>query len=134
MFVALNGCTSEAAHLAFNLALPTETVGTKLLALPDREITWIRRLYEKAVAGFYDVVLSGSGWRIDAGKAIGWLIEHKTSGIDKILPSMRTDVVLDHHGAGRRIVIDTKFTSIVRGGGTGKNPYAASMFIRYMPT
>ncbi len=105
-----------AANLAFDLALPTETTGNKLLALPDREIEWVRRLYEKAVAGFYDVVLSGSGWRIDAGKVIGWLIEHKTSGIDKILPSMRTDVVLDHHGAGRRIVIDTKFTSIVTRG------------------
>ncbi len=105
-----------AAHLAFDLALPTEATGTRLLAIPDREITWVRRLYEKAVAGFFDVVLSPSGWRIDAGKTIGWLIDKKTSGIDKILPSMRTDVVLDHHDTGRRIVIDTKFTSIVTRG------------------
>lgn len=106
----------EAAHLAFDLALPTEASGSKLLTLPDREITWVRRLYEKAVAGFYDVVLSPKGWRVDAGKTIGWLIEDKTPGIDKILPSMRTDVVLDHHGSGHRIVIDTKFTSIVTRG------------------
>ena len=106
----------EAAHLAFDLALPTEASGSKLMTLPDREITWVRRLYEKAVAGFYDVVLSPKGWRVDAGKTIGWLIEDKTPGIDKILPSMRTDVVLDHHGSGHRIVIDTKFTSIVTRG------------------
>lgn len=106
----------EAAHLAFDLALPTEASGSKLLSLPDREITWVRRLYEKAVAGFYDVVLSPKGWRVDAGKTIGWLIEDKTPGINKILPSMRTDVVLDHHGSGHRIVIDTKFTSIVTRG------------------
>jgi hypothetical protein len=31
----------------------------------------------------------------------------------KILPTMRTDIVLDHAASGRRIVIDTKFTSIV---------------------
>lgn len=105
-----------AAHLAFDLALPTEATGSKLLALPDREITWVRRLFEKAVAGFYDVVLSGGGWHVDAGKTISWLIERKTSGIEKILPSMRTDVILDHHGAGRRIVIDTKFTSILTQG------------------
>ncbi len=105
-----------AAHLAFDLALPTETTGTKLLAIPEREITWVRRLYEKAVAEFFDVVLSPYGWRIDAGKTIGWLIDKKTSGIDKILPSMRTDVVLDHHDTGRRIVIDTKFSSIVTRG------------------
>ena len=106
----------SAAHLAFNLALPTEATGTKHLSLPDREITWIRKLYEKGIAGFYDVVLSGKGWRVDAGKTINWLIESKSPGIDKILPSMRTDIILDHLGAGRRIVIDTKFNSVVTRG------------------
>jgi 5-methylcytosine-specific restriction enzyme subunit McrC len=105
-----------AAHLAFNLALPTEVVGTKHLSLPNREITWIRKLYEKGVAGFYDVVLSGQGWRVNAGKTIGWLIDSKSPGIDKILPSMRTDIVLDHPGERRRIVIDTKFNSVVTRG------------------
>ncbi len=106
----------SAAHLAFNLALPTEAAGAKQLSLPDREITWIRKLYEKGIAGFYDVVLAGKGWRVDAGKTIGWLIESKTPGIDKILPSMRTDIILDHSGEGRRIVIDTKFNSVVTRG------------------
>ena len=106
----------SAAHLAFNLALPTEAAGSKHLSLPDREITWIRKLYEKGIAGFYDVVLSGQEWRIDAGKTMGWLIKSKSSGIDKILPSMRTDIILDHAGAGRRIVIDTKFNSVVTRG------------------
>jgi 5-methylcytosine-specific restriction endonuclease McrBC regulatory subunit McrC len=31
---------------------------------------------------------------------------------DKILPMMRTDVILDYAGSGRRIVIDTKFNSL----------------------
>ena len=105
-----------AAHLAFDLALPTEEAGIQSLALPDRDIIWVRRLFEKAVAGFYDVVLSGSGWNVSAGKTINWLIDNKTPGIDKILPSMRTDIVLDHQGFGRRIVIDTKFTSIITRG------------------
>lgn len=106
----------SAAHLAFNLALPTEAAGTKHLSLPDREITWIRKLYEKGVAGFYDVVLSGQGWRVDAGKTIGWLIDSKSPGIDKILPSMRTDISLDHPSVGRRIIIDTKFNAVVTRG------------------
>lgn len=106
----------SAAQLALNLALPTESAGAKNLSLPDREITWIRKLYEKGLAGFYDVVLSGKGWRVDAGKTIGWLAENKSSGIDKILPSMRTDIILDHSDAGRRIVIDTKFNSVVTRG------------------
>jgi 5-methylcytosine-specific restriction enzyme subunit McrC len=104
------------AHLAFNLALPTESAGAKNLSLPDREITWIRKLYEKGLAGFYDVVLSGKGWRVDAGKTIGWLVENKSPGMDKILPSMRTDIILNHSDAGRRIVIDTKFNSVVTRG------------------
>ena len=95
-----------AAHLAFNLALPTEAAGAKQLSLPDREITWIRKLYEKGIAGFDDVVLSKNGWQI----------ESKSLGIDKILPSMRTDIILDHSDAGRRIVIDTKFNSVVTRG------------------
>jgi len=105
-----------AAHLAFNLALPSEAAGTKNLSLPDREITWVRRLYEKGVAGFYDVVLSRQGWRVNAGKVFAWLIEDKSPEIDRILPSMRTDIVLDSEVEGRRIVIDTKFNSVVTQG------------------
>jgi 5-methylcytosine-specific restriction enzyme subunit McrC len=104
------------AQLALSLALPTESAGTKNLSLPDREITWIRKLYEKGLAGFYDVVLSGKGWRVDAGKTIGWLVENKSPGIDKILPFMRTDIILNHSDAGHRIVIDTKFNSVVTRG------------------
>lgn len=105
-----------AAKLAFDLTLPTEAAGTNLLSLPDREETWVRRLFERAVGGFYDVVLSPEGWRVQCGRTLGWQIEQKTAGIDKILPTMRTDVVLDHAPSGQRIVIDTKFTSIVTSG------------------
>lgn len=105
-----------AAKLAFDLALPTEVAGTNVLTLPDRDVIWVRRLFEKAVGGFYQVVLQPRGWQVRCGGTLGWQIEHKTSGIDKILPTMRTDVVLDHAPSGTRIVIDTKFTSIVTSG------------------
>lgn len=105
-----------AAKLAFDLTLPTESLGHSVLSLPDREVTWVRRLFERAVGGFYGVVLGPRGWRVRCGGTLGWQIEQKTPGIDQILPTMRTDVVLDHPPSGRRIVIDTKFTSIVTGG------------------
>lgn len=105
-----------AAKLAFDIALPTEAAGMHVLSTPDREAAWVRRLFERAVGGFYDVVLSPRGWRIRCGGMLGWQIEQKTAGIDKILPTMRTDVVLDYPPSGRRIVIDTKFTSIVNSG------------------
>lgn len=105
-----------AAKLAFNLVLPTEISGDQSLAIPEREITWVRRLYEKAIGGFYDVVLSPKGWRVATGRCLQWSITGKTPGIDKILPSMRTDIILDNHSRGKRIVIDTKFTSLLING------------------
>ncbi|MCL4552293.1 MAG: 5-methylcytosine-specific restriction endonuclease system specificity protein McrC [Candidatus Marsarchaeota archaeon] len=104
------------AKLAFDLALPTESSGVHQLALPEREVTWVRRLYEKAVAGFYSVVLSPKGWHVAAGRPLAWPIGDKTSGIDRILPSMRTDIILDNPAMARRVVIDTKFTSLITHG------------------
>lgn len=107
----------HAALLAFNLGLPTEYEGTKLLLLPNREILWwVRKLYEKGVAGFYKEVLSEKGWAVNPGRRLDWSREGETSGIRRILPSMQTDIVLDHRDKKRRIIIDTKFNSIVTRG------------------
>ena len=105
-----------AAKLAFDLALPLEATGENTLPLPEREAIWVRRLFERAVGGFYDVVLSPQGWQVQRGGTMGWQIEQKTAGIDRILPTMRTDIVLDHPSTRQRIVIDTKFTAIVTSG------------------
>jgi 5-methylcytosine-specific restriction enzyme subunit McrC len=106
----------SAAKLAFDLALPTEASGAHSLALPDREESWVRRLYERAVGGFFDVLLSPKGWQVTRGSTLAWQIEGRTMGINKILPMMRTDVVLDHRASGRRVVIDTKFNSMLTSG------------------
>ena len=106
-----------AARLAFDLALPTEGVGANVLPLPDREDRWVRRLFERAVGGFYKVVLSPEGWRVSPGRMLKWQIEWRTARIDGILPNMKTDIVLDHPPSGRRIVVDTKFNRSQVGGG-----------------
>jgi 5-methylcytosine-specific restriction enzyme subunit McrC len=103
-----------AAQLAFHLALPTEEAGWRQLSAPDREEQWARKLFEKAVGGFYHVVLSPRRWKVSAGSTIHWPYERHTDGIRSILPAMRTDIVLEHPTG--RIIIDTKFTSIVKGG------------------
>jgi 5-methylcytosine-specific restriction enzyme subunit McrC len=105
----------EAAKLALEFALPTE-VGTSELPLPDREGTWVRNLFEKAVAGFYEVALKPHGWKVKRGTNWYWQAASKTDGISAILPNMKTDVVLEDPVGQRRIVIDTKFTSIVTQG------------------
>ncbi len=105
-----------AAQLAFDLALPTETAGSRNLSSPSREPRWVRKLYEKAIAGFYDVTLTQPRWRVHPGRQLDWSKGKKTKGIDNILPKMLTDIVIDDIILDHRIIIDTKFTSILKSG------------------
>ena len=122
-----------AAELAFNLRFPTEDPGQLRLSAPDRNEYWARRLFEAAVGGFYDTVLSPQGWLVRTGTVMNWQVESPTAGIEQILPRMKTDIVLespdDRTGEGTsRVVIDTKFTNVV---GTGQfgNPTLRSGYI-----
>ena len=110
-----------AAHLAFNLALPTEDPGETHLSSPERDSYWARRLFERAIGGFYNVVLHAEGWKVSRGDHLKWQVVGETSGLSRILPSMQTDIVLEspkrfNTERDRRIVIDTKFTSIIKRG------------------
>lgn len=107
-----------AARLAFRLRLPTEDPGAVHLSSPDRDHVRARTLFEAAVGGFYQTVLSPRGWKVGTGRRIHWQVEDSTPGMTEILPSMQTDIVLEvPAGTGRqthrRLVIDTKFTHIL---------------------
>ena len=107
-----------AASLALNLAIPTEQSGLALLPTVNRNETEGWKLFENAVAGFYDVALSQQGWKVRPSSTIQWPASDPTPGLLAIMPEMITDIVLERseHGSpatGQRIVIDTKFTSIV---------------------
>ena len=107
-----------AARLAFNLSIPTEQSGLALLPIVNRSETEGWKLYENAVAGFYDIALSHRGWKVRQGGHIQWPATDPTPGLHAIMPEMITDIVLERRehntpAAGQRIVIDTKFTSIV---------------------
>ncbi len=110
-----------AASLALNLAIPTEQSGVALLPIVNRSETEGWRLYENAVAGFYDVALSHRGWKVRQGSRIRWPATNPTPCLHAIMPEMITDITLERRDyttpdAGQRIVIDTKFTSIVTKG------------------
>ena len=104
------------ARLAFDLALPTEDAGATALLAPDREEVWVRRLFEKAVLGFARVELEPIGWSVLGGIHLNWQVSSASKGLAAILPRMETDIVLDPPNAGRRMVIDTKFASILASG------------------
>jgi 5-methylcytosine-specific restriction enzyme subunit McrC len=101
-----------AARLAMDLALPTEESGHHALLDPQRCVHWLRRLYEKAIGGFYRLHLNQAQWIVSTGKTLSWPLQEATSGIAQVFPSMRTDIVIDRRDRPQRLVIDTKFTGV----------------------
>ncbi len=120
------------ARLAFDLALPTEDAGATPLIAPDREEAWVRRLFEKAILGFARVDLEPLGWSVRGSIPLEWQSSSSTPQLGTILPRMVTDIVIDAPGAGRRLVIDTKFTSVLGfgrfGNATLKSEYLFQMY------
>lgn len=103
------------AKLVFDLLMLTETQGREPFFTLERDRRWLCQLYEKAIGGFYKVKLSDKGWNVYPGKRLEWTIEHKTLGLEAIFPRMQADIILENKDHCR-IVIDTKFTSILRHG------------------
>ena len=100
-----------AAQLAWDLRIPTEESGHLDVVLLDRtKENLIRDLFERAVGGFYSIVLDK--WQVHRGKRFGWHAKERTPGINEILPEMKTDIVVEKADRSHRIVIDTKFTEI----------------------
>jgi 5-methylcytosine-specific restriction enzyme subunit McrC len=119
------------AQLAFELALPTEVSGKTAFVAPEREEAWVRRLFEKAVLGFARVELEPFGWIVRGGIPLNWQASFMSAEIGSILPRMVTDIVLDSPDGGR-IVVDTKFSSILQsrrfGGESLKSGYLYQMY------
>ena len=104
------------AKLVFDMSIPAETEGDYYLYYPHRDEIWMRKLYEKAIGGFYSVKLSSNNWNVVLSKSLKWQIEARTAAIDNILPSMRTDVIIENFLEQRKIIIDTKFNSLLTTG------------------
>ncbi len=102
------------ARLVFDLVLPTEDAGGHMLTRAEKDEILARNLFEKAVGNFYAVELPPLGWKVTQGKWLDWQIEEASAGIAALFPGMATDIMLEHPGQARRIIIDTKFTSILR--------------------
>jgi 5-methylcytosine-specific restriction enzyme subunit McrC len=109
-----------AAELLLTLTIPTTESGDKMLPLSSLEDQYLRRLFEHATYGFYRHRLTSDGWTVTHGQRLNWNVTTASTGMKAILPGMQVDVVLEGPNpldAGpRRIVIDTKFTSITKRG------------------
>lgn len=103
------------ANAVFDLVLPTEEIGTRPLFEAQRDEEKLRKLFEKAVGNFYKLELAeGDGWRVSTGKKQKWPVVSRSSNIEKYLPIMKTDIVLENVWIGIRTIIDTKFTEVLR--------------------
>ena len=116
-----------AARLAFDLAIPSEEAGAALFPVTSRNLHYVRRLYEYAVYGFYNVVLPHRGWDVNHGSRLRWPIADATADAMDMMPGMITDIVLRQRqpdwGREQRIVIDTKFTAITTMGLHGNQTF-----------
>ena len=130
-----------AARLAFDLTLPTEDIGASHLATPGRDERWARGLFERAVGGFYDVVLSPRGWRVSPQAVdLRWKVDSGSQGIMTTFSrGCRTDIILERSfpsqqdtGTGPSSTPSSRrYLNLVI---TGNRPSRASTSTRCTPT
>ena len=114
----------QLAQLALSLLLPSEAAGPVPLPSPEREDAWVRRLFEKAVLGFYRAHLP-TGWIVRAEEKLDWPLDNASPGMRTWLPGMRLDLSVESP-IGHRLVIDTKFTTLLRRGHYEKEQFASA--------
>jgi 5-methylcytosine-specific restriction enzyme subunit McrC len=102
------------ANLIFSLSIPTELDGLHTIDQPHKTDHWLRKLFEKAIIGFYRVNLDPHQWIIHAGKKLNWQYTNATENIKRYLPTMKTDLIIENRSQNQRLVIDTKCTSILK--------------------
>lgn len=107
------------AMLALRVDLVSEEAGESNFLSPLKQQEWIRRLFEKAIGGFYRHHLTNTSWRVDTGRKHSWPLADSTIGLSRILPNMETDIELTDQLSRKKIIIDTKFTKIIKPGRFG---------------
>lgn len=105
-----------AARLLLDMALPQTQRGQEHLLLPEFTEEKLRRLFERAVRGFYRVTASEE-WHVAQGNVPQkWGHRNAHPDIDACLPRMELDIVLKRKSDNYKVVIDTKFTPLLKSG------------------
>lgn len=105
-----------AAKLILDMAMPDDRAGNEPLLSPESSDHWLRRLFEHAVRGFYYVTASAH-WHVEKRNIQQkWLVDEWSGDTERYLPHMALDVVLTSKDRQKKIIIDTKFTSLLKHG------------------
>jgi 5-methylcytosine-specific restriction enzyme subunit McrC len=114
-----------AARLAKALALPQYGTGDTpgLVHAPKLTDSQFRSLFEAAAGGLYKAALPPKNWHVRTGTPLSWPISSASSGMAVLLPGMKTDIMIENSMAGHRIIVDTKFTTILGSAHHGKQRF-----------
>ena len=85
--------------------MPLDADGTNALPRVEREMLILHRVYERFVAAFYKLHLTG--WQVNAQHRLHWHAQDSSEH----LPVMIPDLILHEQETGRVIMLDTKFTA-----------------------
>src|SRR5258706_2006439 len=85
--------------------MPSEQGAELGLPALDRDALILYNIYERFVANFYRIHLHG--WKVVRQKQLDW---HDKSQ-NRLMPSLRPDLVLEELTTGRMLILDTKFTA-----------------------
>lgn len=100
------------AQLIFHMGIPTTQVQSGCFYFneaDDRDQAWLRRLFEKAIAGFYRFWLNPNDWRVTVGNYLSWQIDSPISPqLAAILPKMKVDITLFDRHSEQLLIIDTR--------------------------
>lgn len=109
-----------AAHLLLEMAIPVSRAGKEHLLIPEVNERWLRSLFERAMRGFYRVTAAPI-WDVAKGNVYQeWPLENCSDGVFDTIPRMELDIVLTRKNQQHKIIIDTKFTSLLKPGQYGK--------------
>ena len=114
-----------AAYLLLQCLLPFDTRGAIAFPNFNKDETWLRELFEKAIRGFYNTHLNKQVYQVSASnKVLHWKWQDATQDISCLMPRMEADIVISKKDRTKKLIIDTKFTNII----TNSNKYHSRSF------
>lgn len=103
----------QTCQLLNELQIPATHKGNYLLpALAEMSEEWLRKLFEKAVYGFYLHNLPCCLWEVSHNKKLKWKFEEEHVS-SEMMPSMEVDIILKNKQTHNAMIIDTKFNEIL---------------------
>lgn len=99
----------SAARLLLQMTVFTEQTGPERSVEVSRDIHGLRRLYEKAVRGFFHAVLAPPWTTTLRQPQPRWPLVDPSDGMRALMPTMQYDTFLTR--PGRTIIVETKFTA-----------------------